>query len=210
METVIYLIRHGESQGNKEGRFRGRTDFPLTENGMRQARELCGELKEIELAAVYSSPLRRALDTAKVVAEPHGLEPVVEEGFNNISLGEWEGKPKDEIREKYPDLWRLWITTPEKLEIPGGESLRKVMERSVKALERIVERHSGQTVAIVTHRAVLKPLLAGILGIAEPYFWKLHMDTASYSILEHREGRGYTLSLLNQTRHLREFIKEVF
>ncbi len=209
METTIYLIRHGESEGNKEGKFRGRMDFPLTEQGIQQAKDLRDELKGVKFTAIYTSPLRRAYDTAKILAEPHGLEPIVEEGFINISLGEWEGMPKEEIKRGYPELWQLWITEPEKLQIPDAETLDQVMERSVAALKRIVREHKGGIVAVVTHRAVLKPMLAGVLGISRPYFWRLHMDTASYSILEYREGRGFTLSLLNETKHLKGFIKEV-
>jgi len=206
----IILIRHGESEGNKEGLFRGRWDFPLTQNGIEQAEALQKELKDFDISAIYSSPLKRAHDTAKIVALPHQLDVVIDENFNNICLGEWEGKPKEYIKEHYPDLWKIWITEPEKLRFPDIETLDMVMERSVNRLRELVQLHSEGTFAIVTHRAVLKPLIAGILEMTPPYFWKIHMDTASYSILEYDKVRGYTLSLLNQTKHIKKLIKEYF
>lgn len=206
----IILIRHGESKGNREGLFRGRHDFPLTQNGISQAEALQRELKDVNIDAIYSSPLRRAYDTAKIVAAPHNIDVIIDESFNNISLGEWESKPKEYIREHYPDLWQIWITEPEKLRFPNIEPLDMVMKRSVKRLKELVQLHTDGTFAIVTHRAVLKPLIAGILEIKPPYFWKIHMDTAAYSILEYDEERGYTLSLLNQTKHIKKLIKEYF
>lgn len=208
MRTTIYLIRHGECAGNREGLFRGRYDFPLNEVGIEQARSLAEELKGVHFDAVYSSPLSRALETAKAICEGRGIEPIVEQGFNNIHLGSWEGKPKKEIAEKFPKEFRLWRTEPEKLRMQGAETLEKVQTRAVKALARITEERMGEWLAVLTHRAVIKPLIAGILGIPAPYFWKLHPETASYSIIEHTPQLGYALTLFNQTRHLKEFIRE--
>jgi len=208
MRTTIYLIRHGECAGNREGLFRGRYDFPLNEVGRDQAVSLAEELADVSFDAVYSSPLSRALQTAQALCQERGIEPVAEEGFNNIYLGEWEGKPKTRIAEKYPAEFKLWRTEPEKLKMEGTETLAQVQKRAVQTLAVITEERMGQTFAVVTHRAVLKPLIAGLLGIPAPYFWKLHPETASYSIVEHTAERGFALSLFNQTRHLKEFIRE--
>jgi len=113
------------------------------------------------------------------------------------------------VEKEQPELWRIWVREPENLQRPGAETLAQVQERSFSALERIVEAQTGETVAVVCHRAVLKPLIARCLGIATPYFWKIHMDNAAYSILEHTQGRGYMLTLLNQTRHLQDFVREM-
>lgn len=207
MLTTIYLIRHGECAGNREGLFRGRYDFPLNELGRSQAGWLAEELKDVVLDAVYSSPLSRAMQTAKLICKGRGIEPIVEQGFHNIYLGEWEGRPKTEIAERFAAEFRLWRTEPEKLKMKGAETLAQVQKRALETLIRITKERMGGGFAVVTHRAVLKPLIAGILGIAEPYFWKLHPDTAAYSIIEHSQ-RGYALSLFNQTGHLKEFIRE--
>jgi probable phosphoglycerate mutase len=207
--TTIILIRHGETKGNREGLFRGQMDFPLNENGEQQARDLAHALKNYDLKAVYASPLARAKTTAEIVASPHNLKIEIESGFTNINLGLWQGKPKAEIQERFPDLWQLWITEPERLQLPQGETLGEVQNRSFEALVEITQKHSGQSVAIVSHRAVLKPLLARALGVNPPYFWRFHLDNGSYSILEYTPQRGYILTLLNEIQHLRDFIKEI-
>ncbi|KUK13426.1 MAG: phosphoserine phosphatase [bacterium] len=208
MKTTLIFIRHGECEGNRAGLFRGRIDFPLNGNGIKQAEALRDELKRFKLDVVYSSPLSRALRTAEIVGEPHGLTPIVEEGFNNINLGLWEGRVKKEIEREYPREWGIWVTVPENLNLPGAEKVDDVKERSYSALLRILEEHRGETVVIVTHRAVLKPLFAAMFEIKKPYFWKFHFDTASYSIVEYRKERGFTLTLLNETKHLSNFVIE--
>ncbi len=203
----IYFIRHGESVGNREERFRGRYDFELNETGLQQARALQKELSSLKLKVIYSSPLKRALNTAQILSS--GRIPVVrEEGFTNIHLGCWENKSKSEIRRKYPELWQFWLTRPETLEFEGLETLAAVQKRSYAALEKVIKKHPGDSFAIVTHRAVLKPLFAAMLGLPEPYFWKIQLDTASYSTAEYSDFRGFTFTCINQTRHLSSFIRE--
>jgi broad specificity phosphatase PhoE len=203
----IYLIRHGESAGNREDRFRGRHDFPLNENGIRQAQALYQELESISFDAIYSSPLKRAFTTAEILANGRPILKI-DDDFTNISLGGWENQMKSEIRERYPDLWKLWTTEPEKLNFPGMETLAQVRERSSHALLQLIKKHADGKIAIVSHRAVFKPLIAALLKIPEPYFWKVHIDTAAYSILEYRQERGFTLTCLNFNKHLVNFVRE--
>jgi broad specificity phosphatase PhoE len=208
MTTMILLIRHGETLGNRDGMFRGQKDFPLNENGRAQARSLAEELAAWRIDALYSSPLSRAMETARPLAEARGLSVIEEAGFNNIRLGDWEGRLKREIEAEQPELWKVWIREPEKLKREGAETLGQVQERSYTALMEIIGERTGGQIALVSHRAVLKPLIARCLGIREPYFWRIHMDTAAYSILEHTAEQGFLLTLLNQTHHLKEFIRE--
>jgi len=209
MTTTILLIRHGETVGNREGLFRGQKDFPLNENGRVQAKALAEELRAWKIDAIYSSPLSRAMETARPLADLSGLRVTEEPGFTNIRLGDWEGVAKKWVEENQPDLWKIWVSEPERLRRPGAETLDQVQERAFSALERIVRDEGGKMIAAVSHRAVLKPLIASCLGIPAPYFWKVHMDTAAYSILEYTPERGYTLTLWNQTRHLQDFIREM-
>jgi len=206
MKTII-LIRHGECKGNREGYFRGRYDFPLNENGIKQAEALRDALKEFKIDAIYTSPLSRAVKTAEIVAD--GKIPVIpHEGFNNIYLGDWEGRKKEEIKNLYPEEWKIWVSEPEKLRKEGMEPLPEVQRRSFEALRKIVEEEPHETFAVVTHRAVLKPLIAACLGLFENYFWKFRVDTASYSVMEYSPERGFTLVLLNETKHLEDFVIE--
>ncbi|HCL90550.1 MAG TPA: phosphoglycerate mutase [Candidatus Atribacteria bacterium] len=206
--TLIILVRHGECEGNIKGMFRGRTDFPLNERGLVQAQDLAQELKSFPLKHIYTSPLSRARQTAEAISRQCRIEVKTEEQFNNIELGSWEGRFKKEIAELYPKEWELWVNNPEKLKVKDMETLYDVQMRAKACLDSLVSQHNGETLAIVTHRAVLKPLIAACLNIALPYFWKIHLDTASYSLLSYKEGRGYCLLQLNQTKHLKEYVTE--
>jgi broad specificity phosphatase PhoE len=206
--TLVILIRHGECEGNIKGIFRGRTDFPLNERGLIQAQDLAQELKNFPIKYIYSSPLSRAKQTAEMIGKTYEIEVKIEEGFNNIELGNWEGCYMKDIAEQYPKEWALWINNPEELKIENMETLYDVQKRTKACLDKLVSEHQGETIAVVSHRAVLKPLIAACLNIASPYFWRTHLDTASYSLLSHKEGRGYCLVQLNQTKHLKEYVTE--
>ena len=206
--TLIILVRHGVCEGNIKGMFRGRTDFPLNKRGFVQAQDLARELKSFPLKYIYTSPLSRAKQTAETVARQCGIEVKVEEQFNNIELGSWEGRFMKEIAEQYPEEWELWVYNPEKLRVKDMETLYDVQKRAKTCLDNLVSRHNGESLAVITHRAVLKPLIAACLNITSPYFWKIHLDTASYSLLSYKEGRGYCLLQLNQTKHLKEYVTE--
>jgi broad specificity phosphatase PhoE len=203
----IYFIRHGESVGNKENRFRGRFDFPLNRNGIRQAELLHQKLFSVKFDTVYTSPLKRAVTTAEILASNRA--PVkIEDGFTNIYLGVWENMLKSDVSKTYPDLWKLWKTTPEKLNFPGMETIETVKKRSLTALNKIINGHPSGIIGVVTHRAVLKPLFAGILKMAQPYFWKIQIDTAAYSIAEYQPKMGLIFTLINEHAHLENFIRE--
>lgn len=204
----IILVRHGECQGNREGLFRGRSDFPLNDLGLIQAKELAIELKRFKPTYIFTSPLQRAKQTAQIISNECNIEMEECEGFNNIELGPWEGKAKRFIAIHYPEEWEVWLNEPEKLAVTGIETLDEVQKRSKRELDKISNEFSGKTVIIVSHRAVLKPLIASCLGIIKPYFWRIHIDTASYSILHYEKERGYILVQSNQNRHLSEFISE--
>ncbi len=202
-ETTVYIIRHGECDGNRDKRIRGCVDFPLNENGLKQARALAARLKGAGISAVVTSPLARALETARILGEAVGAEPVVKEGFRNICFGEWENRLQSDIMREFPEAWRTWTTRPEELRVAGAESLFDVRERSLRELENTVAEYEGRTIALVSHRALIKPMLAGALGVALPFFWRLYLDNAAYGILTHTPERGFTLRALNITEHLK-------
>jgi len=206
--TLIILVRHGECEGNIRGLFRGRTNFPLNRRGLIQAKELGLELLDFPIVNVYSSPLERARQTAEILGKEIDLKINIDEDFNNIELGNWEGLKKERIAEQYSEEWNLWINNPELLKIDGMERLENVQKRAKKRLDELVQENHNKTFAVVSHRAVLKPLIAACLNITPPYFWRVHLDTASYSLLTYREGTGYCLIQLNQNKHLKDFISE--
>lgn len=200
--TKIIIVRHGESVGNLEQRVRGRADFPLNENGLAQARATGEALKGENIECVYSSPLSRAMVTAKAIAETGGFRLRTEERFNNMTYGSWEGRTKYELEHEFPEQWKIWIAHPEDLRIDGAETFDDARDRAVEALGELTERHAGKTFAIVSHRGLIKPMISGVLGMAKPYFWKLYIDNSSISTLTHSASMGYTLTELNRTCHL--------
>jgi broad specificity phosphatase PhoE len=199
--TDIVIVRHGETELNRLGTFRGRADVPLNDRGREQASAVGAALKGEPLAAVLSSPLVRALDTARPIASEHGLEPVVDLAFHNIDLGEWQGAEKKRVEREHPDLWELWINDPDRLEIPGGERLAEVRERAYRRTLELVEEYRDRRLAVVTHRSVAKLLMGALLGMTEGYFWKFYLDNAGFSVVGHREG-GFVLQTWNESCHL--------
>ena len=201
MVTII-LIRHGETDWNAEQVFRGKIDVPLNKLGLAQAGAVKEALAEIKIDALYASPLARALDTARVLAEKRNLEIKVEEGLSDVDFGLWQGVPKGKVKEDYPDLYNTWLTDPHLVTFPRGETLLKVQKRSMAALERAIETSPGKTVAIVSHRVVIKVILCSVLGLDLSRFWHVKQDTCAINRFEYDTG-GYFLACLNDTCHLK-------
>jgi len=200
--TSIYLVRHGQTAWNKEEIFRGRTDIPLDETGLKQA-ELAGEFfKNMKIEGVYSSPLSRALQTAQKIAQFHRMEIHPLSGLVDMSFGNWEGHAHQEIQKIDPETYRQWREEPHLAKLPGGESLDDVRKRAIASLEEVIERHTGETLVLVSHRVVNKVLICGILGIDNSHFWQITQDTAAINLIQYKRGR-YVLSFMNETCHLK-------
>lgn len=205
--TSVYLIRHGQTAWNKEEIFRGRTNVPLDETGLKQA-DLAGEyFKRMEIHAIYSSPLARAWQTAEKIAEPRSMKVQPLEGVIDMSFGSWEGHPHQEIREMDPQTYRQWRDEPHLARLPGGETLDEVRLRAMAALEAVVQSNPNNTVIVVSHRVVNKVLICGILGIDNSHFWQIGQDTTAINLIQYRNGK-YVLSLLNETCHLKRLKEE--
>ena len=172
----IILIRHGETDWNKEQIFRGRIDVALNEVGLAQAGAVKESLKDVKIDRIYSSPLSRAFETASVLEENRGLEVEIEKGFIDIDFGKWQGLSHEKVKEEYNNLYEIWLTEPHKVVFPGGESLEDVRKRSMKALEKVIENHPEETLAIVSHRVINKVLLCAILGIELSHFWYIKQE----------------------------------
>ena len=200
--TSIYLVRHGQTAWNREEIFRGRTDVPLDQTGLRQAELAAGFFREMEIHAIYASPLSRAMETAKKIAGLHPLEVKPLAGIIDMSFGRWEGRPLKEIRENDGTLYRQWVEEPHRLKIPGGETLDEVMGRSMAAVNEVIRLHSGKTVILVSHRVINKVIICGALGLDNSHFWQIFQDATAINLIQHRDGK-YILSLLNETCHLK-------
>ena len=198
----VILIRHGETDWNKEQIFRGRIDVALNEVGLAQARSVQATLKDVQINAIYSSPLSRALETARVVGEGRNCEIRIEEGFIDIDFGRWQGLSHQKVKEDYKDLYEMWLSKPQMVTFPEGESLEEVQKRSMKALEKVIKKHPEETLAIISHRVLNKVLLCSILGLELSHFWYIKQDTCALNRFEYKDDKYY-LTLLNDTCHLK-------
>ena len=205
MTTRIVLIRHGQTAWNREARFRGQSDVPLEEFGLRQAK-VTGQYvaSRWPIVAVYASPLGRTMKTAEAIARAQGLQAQPLAGLIDINFGQLQGLLATEAEERYPDLFRAWAERPHTVSFPGGESLENVRARITAALEQVVARHRGQSVALVSHTVVNRVLLCVVLGWGNDRFWRMHQETCAVNIFDVADDGDFTIVQLNDTGHLQQ------
>lgn len=199
----LLLIRHGETLWNKEEIFRGQVEVPLNETGIDQAKHIAKLLQKAPIDAVYSSPLGRALETARLIAEPHGLIVLSEPGLTDLDYGSWQGLSHQQVKEQYPELYQVWLTAPQKLRFEHGESLADVRSRALDTVNRLAVLHHNHNVVAVSHRVVIKLLVCAILGLGASGFWAIRQDTCAINVIEHDEQHGFMIYLLNDTCHIK-------
>ncbi len=188
----LYIVRHGETDWNKQGIFRGRHDVPLNENGREQAKRIAEYLAGRKMTVVRSSPLERAKATAEEIARASGIKVEVDERLTDINYGRWEGKSKSDVLGTDAQLYRLWRNEPHLVTFPGGESLACVRERVMPPILELCDR-DGDAV-VVTHRVVCKAAICTLLGLGLDAFWKIHISTAACTVFESERGRHKLLA----------------
>ena len=200
--ALFYFVRHGETEWNAAGRLCGRTDVPLSDAGRRQAQLLALRLKPIPFDALYSSPLRRALETASTLGRAIGREVVADPRLVELSYGAWEGRTYEEIKRANPEIFSAWEQDPASVAPPEGESGEQLIERLKPFLADVAQRHPIGSVAVVCHRTVCRLLACHILGAPLSEYRKLiPMDNAALNVFETREGQWHLVAL-NDTSHL--------
>jgi broad specificity phosphatase PhoE len=203
----IILARHGETVWNVEKIYRGRTDVNLDEVGIKQAKLLGKHLSNWELEAIYSSPLRRALDTANIIDRYQKIGVHIAEGLIDFDYGEWQSLPEQEAKRLYPTLHNEWHNKPHKVKMPGGESLEDVRKRAIEVVNDVLSNYQG-CVVLVSHRVVNKVLMCSLLGLDNSYFWNIKQDVGGITIFNYADGR-FVLTRHNDTSHLKELQKSV-
>jgi broad specificity phosphatase PhoE len=203
--AILILVRHGETLWNVEKVFRGRADVSLDELGIRQAELLSKYLSNWRLEAIYSSPVKRALDTANIIARYQNVAVRIAEGLTDFDFGEWQSLPEQEVMRLYPDLLNEWHSNPHKVRMPGGESLEDAKKRAVEVVNDVLSKHQG-SVALVSHRVVIKVLICYLLGLDNSHFRNINQDVAGITIFDYADGR-FVLTRHNDTSHLRELQK---
>jgi broad specificity phosphatase PhoE len=192
--TTILLARHGESDWNHAGRWQGLADRPLTELGREQAAALAERLRDTELDAVYSSDLRRARDTAEVVAAEHGLDVTAVPGLREVDVGSWSGLTRTEAQTRFPDGYERWIAGGEGWD--DGETYDQLGQRVVAALLQLAAVHEGGRILVVAHGGTIRAIHAAALGIDVSAYRRSHRvePNGGLSAVEIEEGRVAELS----------------
>jgi alpha-ribazole phosphatase len=200
--TRLLLIRHGAARLQESHRFWGSTDIELSDTGIRQAEQLRDRLSRYKIDVFYTSTLRRAIETAEIVAARHKLPVNRIEELCECNFGFVEGLTFGEIKKRYPELVRVMNGFDMIDRFPGGESLNELDARVTKFLERLKDPKPKETVAIVAHASPLQIMVCHLLGLETRHWLQMRMDHASLSILEIYPGSAI-LNLLNDTSHLK-------
>ena len=203
--TKIIIARHGQTEWNVGEVFRGRIDVDLDETGVKQAGLLAEYLSGREIEAIYSSPLKRALNTAGAIARRHNLEVEVAPRLIDFNFGKWQGLPHQEVKEKYKELYAEWTRNPQQVRMPDGERLDDIRERAISVVDEVTARYEG-TIVLVAHRVVNKVLICALLGLDNSHFWDIKQDTCGITTFVYENGR-FILTEHNNTSYLRSIQK---
>lgn len=201
MTTTVLLARHGQTESNITGFYMGWSDEDINDVGYTQAHCLSSRLARLPIASVYTSPLKRTFTTAAILAKPFDLELKVLDDLIENRLGDWEGLHMDEIRQRWPELWRQSRIDPSEVAMPNGESFKQITERAVRAFETIVAANQGKQAVIVTHDVVIRVIVAHVLGVSNSIYRRFEINNASLSVARIIDGTAI-ISALNDTSHL--------
>jgi probable phosphoglycerate mutase len=188
VSTIVHLVRHGRTTLNAAGRYRGRADPPLDDEGLRQAAAAGARLADAGLAAVYHSPLLRARQTAEAVGRAAGASITERAELIDIDYGNWEALTPEEAAARDPSAFRTFMEDPLKAEVPGGESVRSVADRMARAISALVEAHPGQAIAAVSHELPIRVTVARARGLDGGALWGFDLPTGAVVPLVARGG----------------------
>ena len=199
---LLYLVRHGESTYNAEGRIQGQSDAPLSELGHRQSRAVAESLAALPIDALYSSPLRRARQTADPIAARLKLSVHEDRRLMELDAGEFEGRLRSELADAYPAELARWLSGDEDFAIPGGESRRQLAERGSAVLRDIAAAGHRQVV-VVTHGGLLSATLRSLLNLPEPLPPFAFQNGSITRVAADGQGQ-FNLVAFNEIGHLRD------
>ncbi len=184
----LYLVRHGETEWNRDGRAQGRADIPLNDAGIAQSRALADHFGSLRVTAVMSSSSRRAALTAEAIASSHGLSVTAEDDLRELDFGGLDGAPLREMRELFPDFFEHWTRDPATAQFPdGGETLEALQDRAWAIVETIARSHGPQdNVIVVSHAFALYSVMCRALGMPLSNYGRLRITPGSFSLLVSR------------------------
>jgi alpha-ribazole phosphatase len=198
----IIFIRHGETEWNATLRYQGHANIPLNERGRAQARAAAARLAKLHVAAIYTSDLSRAAETAQVVGAQLGLTPISMPELREIDVGQWEGYTPEELYRRFPEHMREYERDPARTVRLGGESYAQLQTRALGALRHIQEaQQRDQIVVAVSHGGTIRSLLCDVIGLDLGYFGRMWLDNGSFTELRFG-SHGWRLVRLNDAAHL--------
>jgi phosphoserine phosphatase len=202
----LLLVRHGETDWNRQGRFQGQIDIPLNSRGLEQAQAAAEFLAPIPIQRAYTSTMARPRQTAEAILACHPHVPLVSsQGLREIGHGHWEGRLESEIASHWPELLADWKRAPQTVQMPEGENLQQVWDRSLDAWQRIVRSlDNDETALVVAHDAVNKALICHLLGLEARHFWAVKQGNGGVTVIDYPNGAESpaVVTSMNLTRHL--------
>jgi len=193
--TTVWLIRHASPDG-ANGRCYGRHDIPLSQDGLNQAKQISARLTSESISQIYSSNLSRAVETARIISEPHGLTVQTIEGLGEIHFGDLEGLTYEEIQKRYPDIFESWMTRPTETQFPNGESFQQMSVRVLRAFDSLTSNHRNQSIVVVAHSGVIRLLLGKALSIPSTEIFRLAQRYGAINRIRYFE-HGPIVELIN-------------
>jgi len=200
-------VRHGETIWNRERRYQGQSDIPLTGEGRTQARILSERLKNEKIDVIYASDLSRTIETAEIIAKYHGLKVLTAPLMRELSFGIWEGMTYDEIIQKWPQEYKEWQADPYNKKPPEGETLSELCQRASKFLMETAKKHPESRILVVSHAGPIRAVLSVLLNLKKDFFWKFKISNTSLTIIEYdgqkelAESNAFIVTV-NNTYHL--------
>ena len=202
----LILIRHGRTLWNSSGRFQGQSDIELSKEGLIQAEKLAENFPVDHVDRVYSSPLKRAFVTGKLIADKFNAPIIADENFREITFGKWEGLTYEQISQNWGEELQFMFDRPDMAKIPEGESFTQVQNRAVVGLEKVIKKamkkDEDTVIAITAHGGILRTMLAYFLHMPLQYMWSLRQDNTAVNIITYYEKNKYSVELINSTAHL--------
>ena len=198
----FYLVRHGETEWNKLGRFQGHEDIKLNERGLAQAKETAQAAAEWGHSAIYTSPLTRTVQVAEEIAKVTPMPVSKEPGLKELSLGDLEGVTGEDMRQGWPEVFSAWRSNPERVFMPNGESLAQLRDRAWQSILDIEQKHSAdESLLVISHNFAIRSIVGELLGVPLENFHRMSLSLSSVCTFD-SDDRGRRLISYNSTGHL--------
>jgi probable phosphoglycerate mutase len=200
--TKILLVRHGDVEGIKPERFRGRAELPLTNRGLSEAQAVARRIASAwRPVKVYTSPMQRCIETGHAIATACGVGSQTIDELNDIDYGAWQSRSYEEMQQADPQRFAAWFATPHLVRFPNGESLQDMVARTADALRLVLDRHVEDTVVLVGHTSVNRALLVQLVDQPLSAFWRLGQAPCCINEIDVVGGR-ISVVRINETQHL--------